>query len=130
MGVKMAMYTFVAPILPGKTETWLKYTQELKATRWNEFIKALQTGGVRSAQARLQRTPNGDYSVVWFEGGSPTAFFKLFMESNEPVIKWFREKILIECEGADRGGQPPTQNELILDFAGQPVKTYEESRKR
>jgi hypothetical protein len=128
----MAMYAFVAPILPGKTETWLKYTRELKEARWDDFIKALHTGGVRKAQARLQRTPNGDYSVVWFDGDSPTRFFNLFMESNEPVIKWFREKILIECEGARPGLPPPTQNELILDTTSQPVNTkaYEESRKK
>ena len=128
------MYTFVAPILPGKTETWLKYTQELKTTRWDDFIRALQAGGVRSAQARLQRTPRGDYSVVWFDGDSPTKFFNLFMNSDEPVIKWFREKVLIECEGVGPGMDPPTENELILNFNVQRepanVRAYEESRKK
>ena len=130
----MSMYAFVAPILPGKTETWFKYTQELKSTRMDEFMKALQTGGVRSAQARLQKTPTGDYSVVWFDGDSPTKFFDLFMKSDIPVIKWFREKILIECEGAGPGMEPPTQNELILDMSAKreptQARAYEESRKK
>ncbi|HBC46129.1 MAG TPA: hypothetical protein DCZ43_03710 [candidate division Zixibacteria bacterium] len=128
------MYAFVAPILPGKTETWLKYTQELKATRMDEFIKAMQKGGVRSAQARLQRTPTGDYSVVWFDGDSPTKFFNLFMNSDEPVIKWFREKVLIECEGVGPGIEPPTQNELVLNFNVQretsTARPYDETLKR
>ncbi len=117
----MAIIAFTAPILPGKTETWLKYMEELKATRWDEFVKAMRTAGFRAAQARLQRTPEGDYSVVWFDGDNLNRFFKFFMESNEPAIKWFREKVIIECEGA-KPGSPPSQSELILDVSGQEIK--------
>jgi hypothetical protein len=130
----MAMYAFSVKILPGKTETWVQRMQVLKSTRWDEFVKAMQSVGVQSAQARLERTPDGDFSVVWYDGDSPTKFFDLFMKSDIPVIKWFREKILIECEGAGPGMEPPTQNELILDMSAkrEPTQTraYEESRKR
>jgi hypothetical protein len=133
-GVKMAMYAFSVKILPGKTETWVQRMQVLKSTRWDEFVKAMQSVGVQSAQARLERTPDGDYSVVWYDGDSPTKFFDLFMKSDIPVVKWFREKILIECEGAGPGMEPPTQNELILNFNGQrepsTARAFEESRKR
>jgi L-rhamnose mutarotase len=130
----MAMYAFTVPILPGKTETWLKYMQELRSSRWDEMVEAIKSAGVRSLQARLERTPMGDFSVVWFDGDSPTKFFNTLFESNEPTVVWFREKVLIECEGAKPGLKWPDQNELVLDFSGQgqttKTKAYQEAHKK
>ncbi len=130
----MAIYTFAVPIVPGKTETWLKYMHELKATRWDDFVKAMHSVGARSAQARLQRSPMGDFSVVWVDVENPTSFFEQIFKSDEPVLKWFREKVLIECEGAMPDIPPPDRNELILDISGQgqpsKVQAFAEARKK
>jgi hypothetical protein len=126
----MSIYTFTTPILPGKTESWISYIEELKTARWDEFEKALRMIRVRAAQVRLQKTPIGDFSIVWIDANEPYRFFNLIFESNEPVIKWFREKVLRECEGLKPGTLTPNQNDLILEFIAQPAKNRAPEKSR
>ncbi len=129
----MANYAFTMPILPGKTDTWKKYAQEMKGPRHDELNKSRQKVGIKTEQVWLQHTPNGDMVVVHWESSTdnPTKIFEQLMKSNEPFDKWFREKILIECHGMDINNPPP-KNEMILDNKIQMVgeKEYSESRKR
>ena len=130
----MAMYAFAFRILPGKTETLKGYMQEIKTSRFDELVKSRQRMGVRAVQVWLQHSPNGDVGAVWMNVDNPKTFYNMLMKSNDPFDVWFREKILIECQGINPGDNPPNQNELLLEFngLGQPIKTniYEESRKR
>jgi hypothetical protein len=119
-------------ILPGKTENLKKYMKEIKASRWADFMRSRQNMGVHSAQFWLQSTPNGDIGVVSLDVDNPSKFYEILMRSNDPFDVWFREKIIIECQGLDPNGPVPNQNELLLDFVGQPTRSrvYEESRKK
>ena len=130
----MAMYAFAVRILPGKTETLKKYMQEIKSSRWDDFIRLRQNMGVHGAQFWLQHTPNGDIGVVWLNVDNPVKFYEILMTSNDPFDMWFREKIIMECQGVTPDTPMPNQNELILDFTGQgqsaKTKTYEEVQKK
>jgi hypothetical protein len=130
----MAMYAFMVPILPGKTETLKKYMQEIKSSRWDELVKSRERMGVHAVQAWIQHTPNGDVGAVWMDVDNPSKFFDMLMNSDEPFDKWFREKVVIECQGIKPGTPPPDKNELVLDYKGKEypskTKTYEEAHKK
>jgi hypothetical protein len=130
----MAMYAFSIRILPGKTETLKKYMQEVKTSRWDDLVKSREKMGVRAVQVWLQHTPNGDVGAVWMDVDNPADFFDRLMKSTEPFDVWFREKIIMECQGMKPGDTPPIQNELLLDYTGKDLasrtKTYEEAHKK
>jgi hypothetical protein len=130
----MANYAFAVPLLPGKTEAWKKYIEELMGPRHEDFIKSRQRAGLnKTEQIWLQHTPMGDFVVVYWESpaDNPTRVFERFMKSDEPFDVWFREKVLIECHGMKVTDIPP-RNEAIINYITRPVdeKTYAETRKR
>ncbi len=130
----MAMYAFTVPILPGKTETLKKYIQEIKTSRLDELAKSREQMGVHAIQFWLQHNPNGDMVVISMDIDNPSKFFDMLMHSNEPFDKWFREKIVMECQGVKPGDPLPVQNELLIEYTGkaQPAKgkIYEEAHKK
>jgi hypothetical protein len=128
----MANYAFTVPMVPGKTETWKKYLQEMKGPRHNEFEKSRQRAGLRTEQVWLQQTPMGDMCVVVWDTDNPKKAFEYFMKSNDPADIWFRDKVLIECHNMNPSGPMPPINEQMLDNKGQLVgeRTYAETKKR
>jgi hypothetical protein len=128
----MSTYAFVMPLVQGKTDTWKKYIQELKGQRHDDFKKSRQKANLRGEQAWLQKTPIGDVVVVVMDTDNPTKVFDHFIKSSDPFDTWFRDKILIECHGMQPSDKPPIQNELVLEFKGQPTgaKAYSETRSR
>jgi hypothetical protein len=128
----MAIYSFAVPILPGKTENWKRYVQEMRGQRREEFNSSRQRHGLRMEQVWLQKTPNGDIAVVTWDVDNPAKTFENFMKSNDSFDQWFRDKILIECHGMNQSDQVPPLNEVILNFTSQPVgeKRYAETRKK
>ncbi len=130
----MAIYAFTFPILPGKTETLKKYFQEIKTSRWNDFLKSRQRMGVHEAHLFIQHTPNGDMGVISLDVDNTAKFNEMLMNSTDSFDVWFREKILIECQGMKPDARMPIQNELILEFnqMGQQkeTKAYAETKKK
>ncbi len=114
----MAIYYFAAPLAPGKTEAWKRYTDEMKGQRREEWTRARRKMGIHAEQVWLQSTPNGDIVVVGLEIDDITKLFDRFMKSNDPFDTWFREKVLFETHAMDPSGSFPV-NELIFDYQGQ-----------
>jgi hypothetical protein len=128
----MTNYAFSNPVLPGKTETWKRYVQEMKGTRRDEYKKSRQKAGLIQESVWLQHTPQGDVAVVYWETNTnPKSIFEHFMKSDDPFDKWFKEKIMMECHGMKLTDMPPI-NENILDEIAQKVgeKAYSEAHKR
>ncbi len=125
----MAKYAFAIHIVPGKTENLKTYMRQIRTSHWDEFKQSRKNMGVHSAQFWLQETPNGDMGIVSLDVDNPAKFYEILMKSDAPFDVWFREKILMECQGISPNGPTPKQNELLLDFGGQvqpaTTKAYE-----
>jgi len=110
----MADYAFVQPVTAGKMDSWKGYIQEMKGPRNHELKESRKKAGLTVERVWLQRTPMGDFAVVYWEAKDIGKVFETLMKSDTPFDKWFREKILIEVHGMDFS-KPMVMNELILD---------------
>ena len=53
----MAAYGFIQPILPGKTEKWKAYINEMTGPRAKELKESRKRVGMTKVQVWLQKTP-------------------------------------------------------------------------
>ncbi|MBI2955157.1 MAG: hypothetical protein HYY30_12635 [Chloroflexi bacterium] len=110
----MALMAMVIPILPGKTEQWRRFTEELRGPRARDYAASRQRLGVRE-RAFIQSIPQGDMIIVTVEGDNPVAAFQRFGASNDDFTKWFVQQVK-EIHGLDLSS--PSQwpmPEMVLD---------------
>ena len=110
----MASYAFVVPVLKGKTAKRKTYITEMTGPKGKEFKASRKRLGFTSEQVWLQKTPMGDFAVVYWEAKDIGKVFKGLMTSKDPFDKWFREKILAEIHGMKPSDPVPPLNEKIL----------------
>ena len=107
----MQSVAFVAPLLPGKTET---DRVALRSCAQGERKAAYEASRERRAIAReavwIQQTPGGDFAVVYIEADDLPAALAGLGTSPDPFDSWFREHTL-EVHGIDlaNGFPPPEQ---------------------
>jgi hypothetical protein len=124
----MATYLLAVPLVPGKTEVWKKYNQEMEGPRRQEYQNFHTRLGIRVEQVALQQTPNGDMVIVHWEADNPQKIFDTFKDSQERFDKWFREKIIIECHNMDLS-QPMPKMTQVHDYHETPSREYAETKK-
>ena len=61
----MAVTTFAAPLLPGKTDAWKSAMAEINGARKEEYLQSRRSLGFTREVASLQQTPHGDFVVVF-----------------------------------------------------------------
>ena len=97
----------VYPILPGKTEAWKEFTQEMSGSRKNEHAASRQRLGIRRETAFLQQTPMGDMAIIVTDTDKDVGeLFQSLAMSSETFDVWFREKVK-ELHGLDVTQPPP-----------------------
>src|SRR5882762_6669183 len=64
---QMASFASVFPILPGKTEQWKRFCQEMVGPRRSEYEATNKRLGITRDFASLQQTPQVDVAVVYLE---------------------------------------------------------------
>lgn len=110
----MALFAIAFPILPGKTQGWKHFTDELKGARRSEFNESRKQLGVRE-RTFLQHTPMGDFVVVTLEGDDPAGAFARFGQGTDEFTTWFKEQVM-EAHGVDLAAPPPGPlPELLID---------------
>jgi hypothetical protein len=112
--LNMALFAMAAPILPGKTEQWRRFKEELKGPRYSEYVESRRRMGVRE-RAFLQSTPQGDIAIITWEGEDAEKALRHFAESDDPFTRWFLQQVK-EIHGLDLsqpvpGGVP----EMVVD---------------
>ena len=115
-GIPRGTLRHSAPNLPGKTDAWRRFTDELKGPQRAAFKESRRRLGVRE-QTWLQTTPMGDLVVVTLEGDKPAEAFAAFAASDDAFTTWFKEQVL-DVHGVDLS-QPPSGPlpELVIDSA-------------
>ena len=96
----MASLAMAFPILPGKTEQWKHFTQEMAGPRHSEYEASRKRLGETREAAYLQHTPQGDMAVIYAEAQDVQRVFEGFGMSQEPFDVWFREQVK-EIHGVD-----------------------------
>ena len=108
------LFAMAIPILPGKTQQFKKFKDELNGKRSGEFSKSRKQLNVRE-RTFFQSTPMGDMVIVTLEGTDPQSAFKSFASANDDFTSWFVKEVK-EIHGLDLKnplqGQLP---ELVLD---------------
>ncbi len=63
----MTSLAMILPLLPGKTEGWKRWSQEMAGARFREFQASRNRLGITKEVSFLQRTPQGDMGVFYLE---------------------------------------------------------------
>lgn len=88
----MASIAIALPILPGKTEQWKHYCQEMTGPRRSEYEASRKRAGITREAAFLQQTPQGDMVVVYIEAQDVQRAIVAPGMSQEPFDVWFLEQ--------------------------------------
>lgn len=112
----MAVTTFAAPILPGKTDAWKNAIAEVTGARKEAYLQARRSLGVTREVASLQQTPHGDFVVVFIEADDVSNILQKIIAATDPFHTWFNEAVLKACHGIDGSAALPPDNETFVDL--------------
>lgn len=114
----MANLALAVPIQPGKTEAFLAYVQELQNGRRADEEAFHRSVGTHRASAWLQRTPQGNLAVIYWEGDDPDTYktgLEQLLRGDEPFGAWVRERFA-EIYGINPDEPLPPLPERVLDL--------------
>jgi hypothetical protein len=63
----MVSLAMTLPLLPGKTEDWKRWVQEIAGTRLSEFQASRKRLGITREASFLQQTSQGDMAILYIE---------------------------------------------------------------
>ena len=114
----MAVLQFVAPILTGKFDQWKELHATMAKGGKNEkaWKAQMRRYGIQRQYASLQKTPMGDFVVLFFEGDEPGAMMAGLGSSDNEFDKFFAQQIK-DIHGIDVNVPPPGPiSELVLEY--------------
>ncbi len=113
----MTALAMALPILPGKTEAWLRFIQEVTTERRAETDEFHQRFGLSRTSWFLQQTPQGDMFILYIEGEDPAAAFAAWAQSDHPYDQWFKEQAG-SYYGVDLNAPPPgPPPEMLYEYS-------------
>ncbi|MEO8151285.1 MAG: hypothetical protein ABI723_26880 [Bacteroidia bacterium] len=108
------LFAMAIPILPGKTEQWKKFANELTGKYYDAFVASRKKLNVHE-RTFLQHSPQGDFVLVTLEGDDPQNAFKNFANGNDEFTNWFVKEVK-EIHGFDLKNPPQGPlPELVID---------------
>jgi len=110
-----------SPILPGKSEVWRRFTQEMLASRRKEYEASRQQLGITQELMWLLQTPRGDTVIAYLEVKEPEQVIAKLAASTLPFDTWFKRQML-EIHGLSLT-QPPPGSSKELVFAWHASRT-------
>lgn len=106
---------FIAPLLPGKTETdRAAMISCWRGERREAYENARRKLGITREAVYIQATPMGDVAVVYWEADDVERALQGMATSDDPFDQWFRDHVR-EVHGinVEDGFPPPEQ---VMDF--------------
>src|SRR5207244_12763765 len=77
--------------LPGKTESWKRWVQEMASTRLSEFQASRKRLGITREVSCLQQTPQGDMAILYIEAEDMARVFQGLATSQDAFDALFRQ---------------------------------------
>lgn len=106
---------FIAPLLPGKTETdRAAMTACWRGDRKDAYRASRQRAGITREAIFIQSTPAGDVAVVYWDADDIDAAFKHIATSDDAFDRWFRDHVReVHGMNVEDGFPPPEQ---VMDY--------------
>jgi hypothetical protein len=114
----VAEFSFVAPILPGKTDAWRQAVAEIKGARNAAYKESRSKLGIKREHVSLQSTPMGDMVIVHMDAPDQQSVIRSMMQGTSEFDTWFRETVLVGVHGFDPKAAPPPPVTVVLDYKG------------
>jgi hypothetical protein len=114
----VAEFSFVAPILAGKTDAWRKAVAEINGPRNAAYKESRKNLGIRREHVSLQSTPMGDMVIVFMDAPHQEDVIRAMMQGTSDFDTWFRETVLVGVHGFDPKAAPPPPVTVMLDHKG------------
>jgi len=107
-------FAFAIPILQGKEADWKKWHDELRTSRYDDFVNSRKKMNIHE-RTFLQHTPMGDMVIVTLEGDDPQGAFAKFASNQDEFTKWFMAGVK-NAHGVDLSQpMPGPAPEMIID---------------
>ena len=90
----------VAPILPGKTEAWRRFIQEMGGARYQDYEASRRRLGIQVEQAWISETQQWAIGLIAIEVDHLEQTLTVLASSEHPFDCWFREQLLV-LQGLD-----------------------------
>lgn len=90
----MPSITFTLPILPGKSESWRRFCQEIDGARRSAYEASRRRLGIAREALRLVETSQGQAVLLTIEAADLGAALGGLASSAAPFDRWFRRKLL------------------------------------
>jgi len=107
----MKAFSVAFPVLPGKSEAAKEFAKTLTGPRHKEFEASEKRLKISKEALFLQKTPQGDSLIVYFEADDVEKAAVDFPRSQDPFDRWFKDQVKA-ITGVDinqAGGPPPEQ---------------------
>ena len=117
--------TVCFPLKPGMTDTILSWAKELSGPRNGDFVRTRGELGIKRQLFILQRTPQGDFAIMYGEGKPNwlAGGYEVNSTSTEPFFVWFRESLQALSAAPLFAGGPAPKLERIFEMTVRtPVK--------
>ena len=85
---------FVAPILPGQSEGWRRFLQEMMESRRPEYEESRRRLGISQEWVWIAETVNGAVAVIAVIAAQPEQVLARLATSELAVDRWYREQLL------------------------------------
>lgn len=85
---------FAAPILPGRSEEWRRFLQEMMETRRSEYEESRRRLGISEERTWIAETVNGTVAVIAVAATQPEQVLARLATSDLAVDRWYREQLL------------------------------------
>jgi hypothetical protein len=116
----MSTFAIAVPLLPGKTEEWRRFTDEVKGPRRQEMDDFHRRVGLTTENWYLQNTPAGDMVIVYLEGDIPRCF-EMLAQSQHPFDLYLKQ-VWLSTEGIDFSQPlPSAPPEVVYESHPEPV---------
>lgn len=108
------LFAMSVPILPGKTEQWKKFRDELNGKYADAFTESRKKLHVHE-RTFYQTSPQGDFVTFTIEGEEPEKAFRNFASANDQFSQWFTKEVK-EIHGVDlRNPSSASLPKLVID---------------
>lgn len=88
----MQTFCVAFPLLPGKAEAGREFAKACMGPRRAEYAESLKAGGVTKESSFLQKTPQGDMLIVYFEAENVERALDTLAKSKTPFAVWFKQQ--------------------------------------
>lgn len=107
----------VLPLLPGRSEAWRRFQQELQESRRADFESVCRRWGIRRLEVWLASSGSGDMVLVQIALVTDVADVEQrFASSQQPFDRWIKERVR-ELHGMDL-------NDGIARYQAEPIRVW------